>query len=144
MYVDGDLLLSNAQAVTTTAATTNYLPLGGAFFIGRGEPVAMVVTVDVAADFTTGNETYAFSIETDDNTSFSSATTLASRTIAAGSLTAGSLHVVPFPYTNERYIQGRITTGGTTPTITVTIDIKPMSMIDSSGAYYPSGFTITW
>lgn len=142
MIIDSQNQLSDAQALTATADSTNYIDLGVDRDIGRGEPMAAVIVVDVAADITTGNETYQFQIETDDNTSFSSSTIIADRTIAAASLTAGSVHVIPLALANERYIQGVYTLGGTSPTVTVTTFIQPMNMI---GEYitYANGYTIS-
>lgn len=143
MYVDNELVLSNAQALTATADSTNYIDLGVDRDLGKGEPMALVITVDVAADTANANETYQFQLETDDNTSFSSSTIIADATIAGASLTAGSRHVIPLQQNSERYLQGVYTLGGTTPSVTVTADVKPMSLVESEGTYYASGFTIT-
>lgn len=143
MILDAQHLFSDAQALTATADSTNYIDLGVDRDIGRGEPMAVVFTVDVAADSTTGNETYQFQVETDDNTSFSSSTIIGDRTILAAALTAGSRHVIPLGYTNERYLQVVYTLGGTTPTVTVTAFLQPMSMIDSNDITYADGFTIS-
>jgi hypothetical protein len=141
--IDSKLLLSDAQALTATADSTNSVDFSSDRDIGRGEAWAMVMVVDVAADFTTGDETYTFAIETDDNSSFSSATTLFSTAILAASLTAGSQHVFPLGITNERYVQAVYTLAGTSPSATVTTYLAPLNSVNtSSGVYYASGYTV--
>lgn len=137
MYVDAQLLFSDAQAVTADAASTNLVDLGVARNLFDGEPLVVVLIVDVAADFTTGDETYEFEIQTDDNASFSSATDLIAHAILATALTAGSKHFIPIPVgaAVERYIRVRYDVGGTTPTITVTAFLAPLSMADKYKAY---------
>jgi len=102
-----------------------------------GEPMAVVIQVDVAADGTTTDETYEFQIETDDNTSFSSATDLLLHSIGYASLTAGSTHVLPIPVgaAVERYIRVYYNVGGTTPSVTVTAFLQPLSMVQKYKNY---------
>jgi len=142
MYVDNELLMSNAQALTATADSTNYIDLSQDRDIGTGNPMAVVIAVSVAADFTTGNETYTFSVETDDNTSFSSATVIATKAVLTTALTAGDLVVLAIPYTNERYLQVVYTLAGTTPSVTVDAYLTPMNMIHGKKDY-ASGYTIS-
>lgn len=141
MIIDKQNLLSNAQALTATADSTNYIDLGVDRDIGKGEPMALVVSVGVAADSGTGDETYQFQLETDDNTSFSSSTIVADATIAAASLTAGSIHVIGIGLANERYLQGVFTLGGTTPSATISAWVAPMTSVDAT-TYYASGYTV--
>lgn len=142
MITDNQELLSDAQAITADAASTNIRDFGGDFDIGRGEPMAVVVQIDVAADITTGDETYTFVLQTDDNSGFASPTDIMSRTIAASGLTAGSRFLLPLTLGNERYLRVFYDVGGTTPTMTVTAFLQPMSMIDSQEAY-PDALTIS-
>lgn len=137
MLVDSALQVSTAQALTASAASEDYIDQGAARNLGDGEPMAMVVHVDVAADATTGNETYQFDFQSDSDSGFGSVVTHISRAIAAASLTAGSKHVVPIPpgVSIGRYVRAYYTLGGATPTITVTTDIKPMSMIQKDAVY---------
>ena len=65
MYVDSNLLLSDAQALTASGASTDVLDLKVDADMGRGEPVALVIVVDVAADGTTTDETYSFALDRD-------------------------------------------------------------------------------
>lgn len=144
MYVDAQLLFSDAQAVTADAASTNLVDLGVARNLFDGEPMAVVLQIDVAADGTTTDETYEFQIETDDNASFSSATDLIAHSIGYASLTVNSLHVLPIPVgaAVERYIRVYYNVGGTSPSVTVTAFLMPLSMV-AKRKIYPDGITIS-
>ncbi len=118
MYIDSLLEFSDAQALTATGASTNVVDLGSDRDIGVGCPLWVVITLGAAADGTTGDETYTVALQTDDNSSFSSATDIASVSIPRGSA-AGSQFVIGVPYANERYLRLNYTLGGTTPSVTV-------------------------
>ena len=105
----------------------------------------MLFTVTTGADYTTADETYKFGLQCDDNTSFSSPTTILERTISAASsgLAAGKQVVLPIPPGPvERYVRGYLTLGGTTPSISVDCDIVPLPMVPKT-AYYADGFDIS-
>lgn len=144
MKLDAQLLVSDAQALTASGASTSYIDIGQTKNLFDGEPLALVLVVDVAADHTTGDETYQFDLQGDDNTGFSSPATLASRTIAATSLTAASKHVIPVPVGTsvERYVRLYATLGGTTPSITFTAFLMPQSMIQKDKVY-AKGYTVS-
>lgn len=143
MYIDAQGLFSDAQAVTSTAASTNYVDFGVDGNIGVGEPMAVVVVVDVALDSADGDETYVISLEADDNSSFSSAATIASKTATRGDA-AGTKYVLPLPAdtSGERYLRVKYTHGGTSPTGTYTAFLIPQSMIQND-IYYADGITIS-
>ena len=144
MILDAQNLLSDAQAFSSSGASSNIIDLGATRDIGKGEPMAVVITVDQAADYTTGDETYQFDIQVDDNSNFSSPTSIVSRSIAANSLTQGSIHVLPVPPDKsvERYLRLYATLGGTTPSVTITAALVPMSSVQNDGVY-PDGITIS-
>jgi len=106
MYLDKQLMFSEAQAVTTTTASTNIIDLGPGSDAGAGEPLELMVVVDeaVTAD---GAATLTIALQTDDNASFSSATTLASTgAIGKAALTLGSSHFrLEVPEGAERYLR---------------------------------------
>lgn len=144
MLISAEQTFSDAQAVTTTAASTNILDLGATYTvlgapaalvrdIGKGKPIPIFVRLDVAAGGT--NPTLVVTVETDDNDAFSSATVRAtSATIAGG--TAGQevwLDVYLPEETNERYVRLNYTTGGTSPTHTITAGVA---------ASRPSNYTV--
>lgn len=118
MYVDKRLSFAEDQALTATAASTNTVDLKADTDIGPGEPMWLVVVSKVAPGGT--SPTIAISIETDDNSSFSSAATvLTDATIAGANFGAGTIRAIPWPQTNERYNRVKFTCGGTSPTFTV-------------------------
>lgn len=137
MYIDSQLLLSDAQAITVDAASTNVINLGEAKYLGDGEPMCVCMTVDVAADFTTGDETYEFQIEHDSAVGFGTVSDVVVQTIAAASLTAGSQHifVIPPGVQIKQYVRMYYNVGGTTPTITVTAFLTQLSQVQKFRAY---------
>jgi hypothetical protein len=143
MILDAQQKFSDAQALTASAASTNSIDLIAARDLFAGEDLVVLISVDVAADVADANETYAFALQTDDNSGFSSPTTLASRTIAGAELTAGSKHTIPVPAEAdvEQYIRLSYTLGGTTPSITVTAFLAPRSFVEQRRDY-PSGFSV--
>jgi hypothetical protein len=143
MITDFQATLSNAQAFTATGPTTDAYDTGANYDSNRGEPFGILYTVDVAADTSSANETYAFSVETDDNTGFSSATVLTTLTVAGAQLTAGAKVWVPAPLGLERYVRGRLTLGGTTPSITVTAEWKPACDVATETSSLPVGYSVS-
>lgn len=142
MFLDKQQQFSDAQALTATAVSTNVIDLGVDRDIGKGEPMAIVVTVGVAADFTSANETYQFVVQTDNDEAFGSITThVQTAAINGDELTAGSKVVIPLGHTNERYLRMNYVLAGTTPSVTIDAYLQPMSMIDGV-TDYASGYAI--
>lgn len=147
MIMDALCLLSDAQALTATAVSTSSYDAGNVtpkVDIGPGEPLAVVITVDVAADATTGDETYQFDIITSAAAALTSPTVVASRLIGRALLTAGRIIVFPIPMVEVplRFWGLQYTLGGTTPTITVTASIMPLSFADQI-KIYARGYVIS-
>lgn len=143
MYLDAQGLFSDAQALTATAVSTNVVDLGVDGNLGIGEPMSVVIVLDVAADAANSDETYVVALQTDDNVGFSSATSIGSATITRGDA-AGTRYVIPLAADTgaERYIRLNYTLGGTTPSATVTSFLIPTSMIQNYVSY-ADGFTIS-
>lgn len=123
MILDAQTLFSDAQAITAAAASTNYIDLGVARDIGVGEDIYVVIQVDVAFTDGSSDSTLAVTIESDDNTSFSSATTVQTvGTFAALSAIGSKLVAKVQSFTTpERYLRlyytpanGNLTTGSVT------------------------------
>jgi hypothetical protein len=157
MYLDAQNLFSDAQAVTADAVGTNVLDLSLDRSIGNGEPLAVMFTVDVAADQTTGDEDYTFDVEYASNAAQSTGRQLIGRRVFesgtptapaqdADLLVAGFKFFIPIPPTalseSERYLGIRYDVAGTTPTITCTAALVPMSMVDATNTY-ANGYTIS-
>lgn len=149
MILDSLLTLSDAQAVTASAYSTNTVDLGNVTpkrDIGVGEGLTVMITVDVAADATTGDETYQFDFVQSANADLSSHDTLESIVVGRADLVAGYSFTLPLPSgrITKRYVGLRFTTGGTTPTITVTASIQPRDMASlAKPTAYAKGYTVS-
>ena len=156
MYVDAQTLISDEQALTATAVGTNVIDLGVARSIGNGEAMAVVFVVDVAADQTSSDEVYTFEVEYSAVAAQTSThVTMGRRLYESGTpaapaqnadlLVVGYKLAIPIPPTvagdDARYLGVRYTLAGTSPTITVTAYLAPMSTLDFT-VDYASGFDI--
>lgn len=146
MFTDALLLVSDAQAITATGYSTNTIDLGNPTVkrqIGTGEAIGFAITVDVAADATTGDETYEFQVVQSDNANLSSHDVIASRTITAANLALGKKHFIPIPpgTPTKRYIGVRAVLAGTTPSITFTAALQPQSMFSVEPVAYAKGYS---
>lgn len=157
MILDAQNLFSDAQAVTADAVGTNVIDLGVDRSIGNGEPMAVLFTVDVAADQTTGDEDYTFDVEYASDAAQTTARKLIGRRVFesgtptapaqdADLLVAGFQFAIVIPPTelseSERFLGIRYDVAGTTPTITVTAALVPLSFVQSKNVY-PDNITIT-
>ncbi len=144
MYIDSQLKFSDAQALTgpSTTVSTNIVDLGVDRDIGIGEAMAVAIFVGVAADFTTTDETYQFTVQTATDAAFTSpVTVVASAAIDGDELAAGATVVLPIGHENLQFLRVSNTTAGTTPS--VTIDAVLMPLADISGTVdYASGFVV--
>jgi hypothetical protein len=114
MILDKNLQVSTDQVVTANARSTDVIDLKQDRDIGIGEPMFCVVNVKAVSGT---SPTLQVAIHTDDNSSFSSAATLAQTAAAAPA--ANSLIVIPLPRANERYLSLYYTVGGTSPSFTL-------------------------
>lgn len=126
MIFDRTLLLSDQQAITADAASTNVIDLGAFDTIygdagparrdrGKGHPIPLLVQVTEAFNNLTS---LGISIQVDDNSSFSSPKTIVSQTIALADLQPGEQFVMDkIPVgTDERYLRIYYDVTGTAPT----------------------------
>ncbi|MGB0943133.1 MAG: Bbp16 family capsid cement protein [Marinomonas sp.] len=138
MILDSAQEFSGGQAVTASAVSTNIIDLGVDRDIGKGEPMAIVVSSSVAAGGT--NPTLQVELQTDSVEGMGSLTTIATSEQVAG-MEAGQTIVVPLGMTNERYLRLRYVTTGTSPTHTLDAFLQPLSMVDAK-VDYASGYSI--
>lgn len=114
--LDVNLVLSDAQAVTATVVSTSYIDQAA-----QAEAVARSLWVVFLVDttFTPNSATIRFELESDDNTSFSSPTTLFMTGALADTLLVAGFYAakirMPLGQGGEgvqRYIQARYTVTG--------------------------------
>lgn len=123
MLIDKQNMFSDAQDITASAASTNYVDLGAVRNVGVGEELYLVFVVTTAFTDAGSDSTVTPKLRTDDNTSFSSATDLRTYDTFAALSAAGTKKVYKLePVTDagsyERYLQvyytvanGNLTTG---------------------------------
>lgn len=149
MFVDALLTLSDAQALTGTVAivSTNTYDAGNPTVkrdIGVGEPVNLVVSVDVTPAGTT--PTLQVELLQSANADLSSPDVIAgSGVLAAASYPAGTILELPVPAgrITKRYIGARYTQTGTTPTVTVTAFLQPQNMSSQAKPqHYAKGYAV--
>jgi hypothetical protein len=146
MLRDAQLAFSDAQAptaVATTASTNIVDTLNPApADAGVGEEMYFVCLVTAAA--TGSGSTLAVLLQTDDNSGFSTPTTLfTSQTYALAALTAGAVLVrIKLPYGCERFLRAAytigtsvLTAGSFTAFLTRNVDAMPLTPIPR--ATYP-------
>jgi len=159
MYIDTLAEFSDSQAVTSAAVGTNVLDLGLARNLGNGEPLSVVITVETAADQTTGDEDYTFDVEYATNAAQSTGVQLVGRRVFesgtpaapaqdADLLVAGFKIVIPLPATASsevgQFLGIRYVTAGTSPTITCSAFLTFSSMIETNvDGGHAIGYTVT-
>lgn len=145
MFRDSQTALWEAAALTATAVSTNAYDCGAPFTSGGtaidpsvGEPLVAIITVGVAADHTTGDETYEFDLITATASDLTTGQKIVEqRVLLFSQLTLGSVHQIPIPSgsIDQRFIGLKYIGGGTTPTVTVTAWIAPASMFQKTRDY---------
>lgn len=146
--LDSLLRVSDAQAVTATALSTSSIDLGNTTVkrqIATGEQMGFLISVDVAADHTTGDETYEIDIVTSANADLSASVAVAKFVMLFSDLKAGAKAVLPLPQYGvvwKRYIGLNYVQGGTTPTLTVTADFGMTSMLSVEPTVYPKNYAV--
>lgn len=102
MYIDKALQVSDEQAVTASAASTDVIDFGQANpNVGMDDRASMVITVDVAAA-ASGDATVTFSVQDSANNS-AFADVAVTGAIGKATLVAGHQIVIPMPTKLRRY-----------------------------------------
>lgn len=104
MYIDKLLQMSNEQAVTASAASTDVVDTGQANpNSGLNDNITLAITTDEAAT-AAGAATVAFSIQDSaDNSTFTDVYVTAP--IPKASITLGAQFLIPVPYKHRRYVR---------------------------------------
>ena len=142
MITDKLLRVSEDQAITTTAVSTNTIDLGTARDIGEG--TALYMNFAVTAALANGTSV-KFEIITSANANLSSPTVIGSSdAILTAALTTGKNVVVRFnpdiAGKGQRYVGARYTVSGTFNAGTITADV--VETIGDGRKFYASGFTV--
>ena len=142
MITDAFLRLSDAQALTTTAVSTNTIDLGVARDVGAGEEIYVYFTVHTAL---AGGTSVTFQVVTSAAANLGTPTVVGSTTaVPTASLVAGyktAVRVNPTVFTNgQRYLGAQYTISGTYTSGAVTADIV-LDIADQK--LYASGFSVT-
>lgn len=140
MILDQQNQYSDAQALTATAVSTNVIDHGSDRDLGIGEPLAVLISVDVALAGT--SPTFQATLQTDSVVGFGSAVTVSS-TQSFSALAIGTRVVIPVPpdTSMNRYSRLNYTLGGTTPTITVTAEMIPYRFLQAENVF-STGFLV--
>jgi hypothetical protein len=142
MITDAFLRLSDGQALTTTAVSTNTVDLGVARDIGAGDDLYVYFTIPVAL---AGGTSVTFQVITSASANLATPTIVGStNAVATASLVAGyktAVRINPSVFANgQRYLGAQYTIVGTYTSGTVTCDI-----VDDIADFktYASGFSVT-
>lgn len=140
--LDKNTQMSDSQALTIDAVSTNVYDATTDRDIGPGEPMVFVVYAETAFGGTT--PTIAVSIETDDDVGFGSSTiVMTSQAFTPAALTeAENIIVIPLPMNNQRYMRLSYDMEGTSPTLTVSAYLQPQSTVQNQ-RYLPNNYTIS-
>lgn len=145
MYVDAFLLVSDSQAVAATGFSTNTIDLSNVTpkrDVSVGEELGFAVAVEVAGDFTTGDETYTVEVVQSDNANLSSPDVIGAKLLTAAQRAVGALIYVPFGEVTKRYIGLRYTLAGTTPSITVSAWMTAAKLFAKQSTYYARNYSV--
>lgn len=142
MITDKLLRVSEDQAVTTTAVSTDTIDLKVARDMGEGHNLFMNFAVTAAL---TGGTSVKFEVISSANANLSSPTVIGSSdAIVTADLTTGknvAVAINPQIASNgERYLGARYTVSGTYSAGTVTADI--VETVQDGQKYYASGFSV--
>ncbi len=118
MIFDLQTLLSNAQAITATAASTNVIDLGPLRItrdIGKGKQIPLLIQVVEAFNNLTS---LTVALQVSDDSAFGTSKTVWSATVLLADLIAGKVIVPEYVTrgTNQRYMRILYTVTGTAPT----------------------------
>jgi len=143
MITDKLLRVSEDQAITTTAFSTDTIDLGTARDIGEGTALYMNFAVTTAL---ANGTSVKFEVVTSANANLSSPTVIGSSdAVLTAALTAGKNVVVrinpEIAGKGKRYLGARYTVAGTFNAGKVTADV--VETIGDGQKYYASGFTVS-
>lgn len=148
MFLDALLVVSDAQAFTAVAVSTNSIDLGNVTpkrEIATGEPMGFGINVDVAASATT---VLVEVIQATDALLTTGIIVLSQRTFLSADMPAGALIFMPIPQNPTlagplRFIGLRVTPAGGAATVTLTAWLTAHNLFSVASRIYAKGYTIT-
>ncbi len=147
MFLDNLLVVSDAQAFTAAAVSTNSVDLKDVTpkrEVGTGEPVGFGITVDVAASSTT---VLVEVIQATDAALTAGIIVLEQRTFLSADLPAGRKVFMeiptPAPVAGQlQFIGLRVTPAGGAATVTLTAFVTPRSMFSAEPKHYAKSYAV--
>lgn len=114
MLFDAKLLMSSAQAITASAASTDVIDRGDQKDVGKAGDIPLLVQVVEAFNTLTS---LTIELQADDNSAFSSPRSLFTTVVPLADLKLGyQVPVITLPQKTERYLRMNYTVTGTAPT----------------------------
>ena len=114
MLFDAKLLLSNAQAITASAASTDIIDRGDSKDVGRAGDIPLVIQVVESFNTLTS---LTIDLQTDDSSGFGAARSLYQIVVPLADLKLGyQTPVITLPQKTKRYLRVNYTVTGTAPT----------------------------
>ena len=114
MLFDAKLLMSNAQAITASAASTDIIDRGDSKDVGRAGDIPLVI--QVVEPFNTLTS-LTIDLQTDDSSGFVAARSLYQIVVPLADLKLGyQTPVITLPQKTKRYLRVNYTVTGTAPT----------------------------
>lgn len=126
--------LAAGQTITSTGGTTD--KYDGSTHLGKGEPLGVEIIV-TAIDAASTDETYTAQLRHDGDSAFGSPTAIGPVLTILRTITAPKTFVLPIPANEvgEQYWDVLFTLGGTTPSITVKCEVKPLREVQQDAAH---------
>ncbi len=114
MLFDAKLLMSNAQVITASAASTDIIDRGDSKDVGRAGDIPLVIQVVESFNTLTS---LTIDLQTDDSSGFGAARSLYQIVVPLADLKLGyQTPVITLPQKTKRYLRVNYTVTGTAPT----------------------------
>jgi hypothetical protein len=141
MILDAQTTLSDFQALAASGVSTNLIDFTKVRNLGVGEPLALVLTLDVAADATDGNETYTAQLQTDTTAAFGAPVAVGPVITITRGDAAGKKYTILLPNdaSFKQFVRLNYVLGGTTPSVTLTAEIVPAFDVQNADTIFPVG-----
>jgi len=114
-FIDKQAILSEDQAITATAASTNVIDLGAVSSKIMANPDYNIKIVVQVTESFTNLTNLAIALQCDTLAAFGSATSLESQTVLLANLTAGKQYTFYVPRNTERFLRMYYTVTGSAP-----------------------------